>query len=124
MAFAITALAVGALVQAARGGVALGVTSARYEQALARARSRLAMAVHMTPLNAGDWDGEDNGYSWRVHVAPLAAISVPVDEAFARQGTTEYRLRLYSVSVRISWRDGAAYRQVRLATEQIGEVAQ
>ena len=123
VAFAIAALAVWMLADAGSTSVNIVETGARYEQALAGARSRLAMAAHITPLVAGDREGSDGGYTWHVRLSPLSTISVPVDSAFARQGSTEYRLALWSITVRVFWKDGIRTREVRLGTEQIREVA-
>ena len=123
VAAAIAAFALSALFRAGLSAQALAQSSARYEQAIGRARSHLAMAVRADPLQAGHWKGDDGGgFSWRIYVTPVASTSVHTAEALARRGSEVVGLTLYSVTVSIDWRDAAGPRQVRLATEQIGSV--
>jgi general secretion pathway protein I len=125
IAFAIAAIALAVLFHAGVSGVRLALATSHYDEAVARARSHLAMAVHAVPLEAGEWRGDDGGgYTWRLNVAPLATTSIHTVSALARQGSAEFGLTLYSVTVWIGWRDAAGTHQVRLATDQIGEVAQ
>ena len=54
IAFVIAALALGVLFEAGVGALRGARAASRYEQAIARARSHLALAVHASPLVAGD----------------------------------------------------------------------
>jgi general secretion pathway protein I len=124
VAFAIAALAVGVLFHAGTSGLRLALFTSRYEEAVARAQSHLAIAVHAVPLEAGDWQGDDGGgYVWHLNVVPIASTSIHSVSALARRGSTDVGLTLWSVTVRIGWRDGSGLRQVRLATERVGEAA-
>jgi general secretion pathway protein I len=105
IAFAILALALTALLQGTLGGLRTTQTAGRTEEALARARSRLA-ALEAAPIRAGDQRGEDGrGFVWRTRI-------VPAESAGGRT--------LYAVSVSIAWRDGNTPREVRLETQRLG----
>jgi len=125
VAFAIAALALGVLFQAATSGLRLALVTSRYEEAVARAQSHLIMAVHAVPLEAGDWHGDDGGgYVWHLKVTPIATTSIHTVSALTRHGSAEVGLTLWSVTIWIGWRDATGLRQVRLATEQAAEAAQ
>jgi general secretion pathway protein I len=118
IAFVIAALALGVMFEAAVGALRASHTAAQYDEAVARARSHLAMATNGGALMPGDWNGNDGGgYHWHLHVTPIAsamsrpAIGSPV------------ALALYLVSVTITWPDGDQSREVRLVSEQIGQPA-
>jgi general secretion pathway protein I len=116
IAFVIAALALGVMFQAAVGALRASHTAAQYDEAVARARSHLAMATNGGALMPGDWNGDDGGgYHWRLHVAPIASTT-----AHAAAGSS-VPLVLYSVSVTVSWPDGDQSREVRLVSEQIGQ---
>ncbi len=94
------------------GGTALSATrtATRTEEAVARARSHLATALHGEALAPGDTTGDDGGgFRWRVRIAPLAAAAP---------------ITLYQVSVWIGWRDGGTAREVRLDTQQVASGGQ
>ena len=118
IAFVIAALALGVMFEAAGGALRASHTAAQYDEAVARARSHLAMATNGGALMPGDWNGDDGGgYHWHLHVAPIAptksepAVGSPVP------------LALYQVSVTVSWPDGDQTREIRLVSEQIGQPA-
>lgn len=124
VAFVIAALALGVLFSAGVSGLHAMQTAGHYEQAISRARSRLAMAVHADPLVAGDWRGDDGGgFHWRIRVAPLANTTVRPLHAATLSASRSYPLTLYAVDVWIAWRDGRTAREVHLDTEQIGQGA-
>jgi general secretion pathway protein I len=120
VAFAIAALALAALLQGSLAGLRASQVAGRYEEALARARSRLA-ALEAVPLAAGDQRGEDGGgYRWRVRIVPLAtsgAVRQPVATAPSAP------LTLYAVSVTVGWQEGEQAREVRLDTQRLGPAA-
>jgi general secretion pathway protein I len=107
IALAIAGLALTALVRGTLDGVTLSQAADRYEEAVARAQSRLA-AIGSAP-QPGDRQGDDGGgYHWHVRVVPLgAARTVPPTG-------------LYAVSVAVSWEENGARRVVNLQTERIG----
>jgi general secretion pathway protein I len=105
IAFAILALALTALLQGTLGGLRTTQAAGRTEEALARARSRLA-ALEAAPIRAGDQRGQDGGgFAWRTRI-------VPAESAAGRT--------LYAISVGIAWLDGDTPREVRLETQRLG----
>ncbi len=116
VAFIIAALALGALTQGAAGGLQSARVSGHYQEALSRARSRLA-TLDATPAS-GEQRGDDGGgYAWQVDVTPVATAGRP------REGVDPPRpgrAVLLAVTVRISWRMDGGEREVALATERLG----
>ena len=122
IAFVIAALALGVLFDAGLSALRAARAASRYEQAIARARSHLALAVHASPLVAGDWQGDDGGgFIWHLSVTPLASTAVRPVNAVSLRAMSSFPVTLCAVSVRIAWRDGGASREVRLDTEQIAQ---
>ncbi len=120
VALIIAALALGVLFNAVLTGLSATQTAAHYEQAIARARSRLTAAVHTSPIVPGDWRGDDGGgFTWRLHIAPVASTEVRPVNALTQRGSVTFPLTLYAVTVWVGWRDGSGAREVRLDTEQI-----
>ncbi len=114
VAFVIAALALGALSQGAAGGLQSARVSGHYQEALSRARSRLASLRTPAPGEQGGDDG--GGFSWQVRVVPLAT------GGRAREGVDPMRpgrAVLLGVTVRISWHMDGGERQVALATERV-----
>jgi hypothetical protein len=75
------------------------------EEALARARSRLA-ALEAVPIAPGDQRGVDGGgFAWRLRIVPEA---------------TSGGFTLYAVTVAVGWREGGTPREVRLETQRLG----
>lgn len=122
VAFVIAALALAVLYQAGLTGLRSTQAATHYEQAVARANSRLVLAEHASPLTAGDWRGDDGGgFAWRVRVAPMANTTVQPITALTLPGSASFPLTLYAITVWVSWRDADTARAVRLDTEQIGQ---
>lgn len=116
VAFVIAAVALGSLTQGAAGGLQSARVSGHYQEALSRARSRLAaLGAAVVP---GDQQGDDGGgFSWRVRITPLATAGR------AREGVDPERpgrAVLLGVTVRIAWRMDGGEREVTLATERVG----
>ena len=112
VAFIIAALAVGALLEGAAGGLRNARVAAHTQEAVARAQSRLAAVS--AALQAGEQSGDDGGgFLWRASVVPGAAVVVP------RQQGAE-RTVLYAVTVVVSWRLDGGSRQVVLGTQRLG----
>src|SRR3954463_7816951 len=108
IAFAIAALALATLLQGDLLGLRSTQLAGRTEEALARARSRLA-AVEARPVLPLDQRGDDGGgLAWRLRVVPEANAG---------------GLTLYAVTVAVSWREGGAAREVRLETQRLGVAA-
>ena len=107
VAFIIAALALGALTQGAAGGLLSARVSGHTQEALSRAKSR--MAVLGDRLASGEQRGDDGGgYAWRVTVTPVATARPEQDNDPARSG----RAVLYAVTVTVSWRMDGGERQV------------
>ena len=120
---AIAGLALGVLFAAGVTGFGISHATERYERATALARSRLAMAIHTDPLVAGDWQGNDGGYGWHVHVAPLESTTIRPIDTLTQRGSSVFPLTLYAVSVWIIWPGSTGHREVRLETQHIGQEA-
>jgi prepilin-type N-terminal cleavage/methylation domain-containing protein len=121
IAFVIAALALGVLYDAGVSALRAARTASRYEKAVARARSHLVLAVHASPLVAGDWQGDDgDGFIWHLRVTPLASAAVRSNTA-TRRGSPSFPVTLCALSVWIAWREGGTSRDVRLDTEQMAQ---
>ena len=124
VAFVIAALALGVMFQVAGDALSGSQRAARYDEAVVRARSHLAMVTHGGSLMPGNWDGDDgDGYRWHIHVVP-DATAVPASPGGLPGAPSEVPpapLVLYAVSVSITWTENDRTREVRLDTEQIGQ---
>jgi general secretion pathway protein I len=122
VAFLIVALAVGVLYHAVLTGLREAQIASRYEQALSRARSRLALAEGSDTLVPGEHLGDDgSGFGWRLRVTP---IDLTVVQPFGPAGlrpSAGVPVTLYAVSVWVSWHDFNQWRSVRLDTELLGQ---
>lgn len=115
VAFIIAALALAALTQGAAGGLRSTRIAAHEQEAISRARSRLALLD--IALRPGEQRGDDGGgFLWRVQVSPIAEGGPPRPTDPPRAG----RAILYQVLVSISWRLDGGERSVTLATERLG----
>lgn len=120
VAFVIAALALGALFHGASGGLRSVAVADRYQEALARARSRLATIGHGLPLAPRHDSGDDgSGFRWDVDIV-LAASAAPLRQPADPVLGPPPRMALYSVQVGESWTGEAGPRRVRLQTELIG----
>jgi len=121
IALIIAGMAAIGLFEAAGTGLHATQTASMYDQAIVRAKSRLAAATHGTKLAAGDWRGDDGGgFHWHLHVAPLATAAVrPIGLAGPRAAKS-IPVVLYGVSLLVGWTEGGTGRDVRLDTEQVG----
>jgi general secretion pathway protein I len=124
VALIIAGAALGVLFDSGLSSLRSAQAASHYEQAVARARSHLTLAVHASPLVAGDWQGDDgSGFAWHLRVAPIASTTVRPATALTLRKSASFPLTLYAVSVSIAWRDGGTPREVQLDTEQIGQGA-
>jgi general secretion pathway protein I len=116
VAFAIAAFALAVLYRGALDGLRAARVAGSYEEAVARARSRLAMLGHGIALTPGELAGDDGGgYRWRIRIAPLAA-------AAAAPRARLPSLELYAVSVAVSWAADGRRREVRLDSERLATI--
>ncbi|MBW4025166.1 MAG: prepilin-type N-terminal cleavage/methylation domain-containing protein [Proteobacteria bacterium] len=122
VALVIAALALGALFSGAISGLRSAQLSVDYADAVARARSHLAVVGIGAPMVAMTQEGDDgDGFRWRLRIRPLATITLASQaDALAAAGTPPPRVALYSVSVVITWTKDGGMRQVQLKTERIG----
>jgi general secretion pathway protein I len=125
IALVIAGLALGVLFNAGLTGLLATQAASQDEQAIARARTHLTLAVHASPLVAGDWQGDDGGgFAWHLRVAQIARATVRPAYALTPRGSSSFPLTLYAITVWISWADRDNRREIRLYTEQIGQGAQ
>lgn len=114
IAFLIAALALAALTRGAGGGLSAARIAAHTQDALSRARSRLAGLA--TSLRPGEQSGDDGGrFTWRTQVMPIATAAAPRPDAPPRPG----RPILYAVAVTIAWSADGPGRNVTLASERV-----
>ena len=115
IAFAIAAMALGLLFQAASSSGTAAHQAGNYEEAVSRAKSHMAMVGRESDVAPGEREGDDgSGYRWRITITPSAAAQPP-------QGATpENRLMLYNVEVSVSWLDGGRPHSVVLHTQRTG----
>lgn len=119
VAFAITAVAMAALIKAVSVGLDAAHQSGRYQEALSRARSHLAALNADIDRMTGIHDGNDgSGYHWQIDVRPFGAVpgvsTVPPANI----------PMLYDVTVTISWKDGRRPRAISLTSEMLGQKPQ
>jgi general secretion pathway protein I len=121
VALIIAGMAAVGLFEATGTGLRATQTASMYDQAIVRAKSRLAAATHGSNLAAGDWRGDDGGgFRWRLHVAPAATATVRPIGLIGPRSAASIPVVLYAVSVWVGWDDGGVEREVRLDTEQVG----
>lgn len=113
VAFIIAALALAALTQGAASGLHSVRVSGHVQEAVSRARSRLAAIGHGVTLQPGDQEGDDGGgFRWRSRITPAVAAQ--------RGEPNEPRPVLYEISMTIEWRMDGGVRQVALSTQRLG----
>ncbi len=110
VAFAILAISMGILFQSYSTGVR-GVTLSReYAKATELAQSQLAQVGSAIPLQDGTLSGEwADQYQWTVAIRRASELQRP-DPVYA----------LYSVDIRVGWREGERQRSVDLSTLKLG----
>lgn len=121
VALIIAGMAAVALFQAAGTGLGATRTASMYDQAVVRAKSRLAAVAHGTRLTPQDQRGDDGGgFQWRTRVAPVASVAVLPVGLVGPRANSSFPVVLYGITVWIGWNDGGTERQVRLDTQQVG----
>ena len=118
VAFAIAAMALAILFEAAANGNAAAQAASRYQEAVSRAKSHLAALGREASLTAGESTGDDgSGYRWRVRVTPVATAMLPRIRPSAT-GEAPH-VTLFAIEVAISWPSDGKRREVVLRTRQI-----
>jgi len=115
LALLITSLALGMMFAAAGDGLSAGSLAGRYTEAVARARSRMALALADQAPVAGEQEGDGGGgFRWHVRISTLAA-----DPARPSEGEPD-AATLYEVRVWITWPQGDGSGEVSLVSERLG----
>lgn len=121
VAFAIAAPALILLLGQGVSSVSTGQTSALYQEAISRAKSRLA-TLSGEALQAGERDGDDGaGFRWRTRVVPLATTrlgNATGPTGGGVQGATG--ATLYDVTVELSWPGHLSTRGLTLSSRRLG----
>ena len=118
VAFIIAALATGALLQGVGGGLQSTRVAAHTQEAVSRARSRLA-ALSSAPLQPGEQRGDDGGgFTWLTRVT---LITVPGKRALEQERTTN--AVLYSLTIRVGWTMDGGAREVSIGTQRLADAA-
>ena len=115
IAFAIAAMALGLLFQAASSSGGAARLSGNYEEAVSRAKSHMASLGRESDIAPGEQSGDDGGgYRWRVKVTPSAVAQPPQDAP-----PPSARLTLFDVEVSVSWADSGRPHAVVLHTQRL-----
>src|ERR1019366_6454760 len=116
IAFAIAALALSLLYQAASGGSGAARQAGYYEEAVSRAKSHMAALGRDNTVAEGEREGDDGGpFRWRITISP-SATAEPAPNA----PPTAKRLTLYNVEVAVSWSIDGRKLQVVLHSQRLG----
>ncbi len=116
IAFAIAALALSLLYQAASSGGSAARQAGYYEEAVSRAKSHMAALGRDSPVSEGEREGDDGGpFRWRITISPSATAA-----AAPNAPPTAKRLMLYNVEVAVSWTVDGRKRQVVLHSQRLG----
>jgi general secretion pathway protein I len=120
VAFVIAISALAMVYEGVVGGLRAHHTADRYQEAVVRARSRLAaVSAEERPVSSDTQGSDGGGFHWHVRVVPVAG-TIP------RAGTdmaSKVPVTLYAISVSISWSEGGHTRSVQLDTYRIGKGA-
>jgi general secretion pathway protein I len=115
IAFAIAAIALAVLYHGAVEGLLGSRLAVRTDEAVARARSRLAVLCHGARLTPGEQAGDDgSGYTWRTRVNRAATETIA--RTGADQAEPPMRADLFDVRVTLSWPGTVRPHQVSLET--------
>jgi general secretion pathway protein I len=115
IAFAIAAMALGLLFQAASSSGGAAKQAGNYEEAVSRAKSRMAAVGRDSEIAPGENGGDDGGgYRWRVKISPSA-----VAQASADAPPVATPLTLYDLEVGVSWTDSGHRREVVLHSQRL-----
>lgn len=121
IAFAIASIALAVLYRGATDGLLGSRLAVRTDEAVARARSRLAVLCHGAPLAPGEQSGDDgSGYIWRTQISRAATETVARSEE--DRPSSPLRADLFAVRVTLLWPGAARPHQVSLETRCLSVV--
>lgn len=119
-ALLIAALAIAVLVWSATESRYALHTALRSEEAVVRARSRLAALEHVGLL-PGQRRGDDGGgFTWITKVVPLATAAVMNGRSAQFVSSSLPRQTLYAVTIIIEWPEADILHRFVLETERLG----
>ena len=116
VAFLIAAVAVATIVHVTTHAVAAARIAGRYDEAVSRAQSHLALSSALPLVESDRQGGEADGFHW--HVAIKAAATTHPTGANAAASVT-----LYRITVTMSWREDGGDRAVQLSSARLGPLA-
>jgi hypothetical protein len=131
IAFAIASIALAVLYHGAIEGLLGSRLAAQTEEAVARARSRIAALCHGARLAPGEQSGDDgSGFRWRTRIDRAAteiiapnnpdtdgtAGGAAIAPAGADQPAPPMRADLFAVRVTVSWPGTVRFHEVALET--------
>jgi general secretion pathway protein I len=115
IAFAIASIALAVLYRGATDGLLGSRLAARTDEAVARARSRMAVLCHGAPLAPGEQSGDDgSGFTWRTKI--IRAATETVARGGEDQSSPPLRADLFAVRVTMLWPGTARPHEVSLET--------
>lgn len=122
VAFVIASIALAVLYHGAIDGLLGSRQAMRTDEAVARARSRLAVLCQQTRQTPGEQSGDDgSGYTWRTQIT--LAGSEMIERGDPEQPLPPMRVDLYAVRVILSWPGPARAHQVSLETRCLAAAA-
>ena len=121
VAFVIAALALGVLFAGGLAGLRTAKIADGYDDALSRARSRIAAIVAPQPLDLRGDDG--GGFRFHLRITQAGAVTPPHDDSLGLAGSQPAaRVGLYDIAVTLTWPGDGGERQLALATQRLGLV--
>lgn len=119
VAFIIAAISLGVLYKGALGGLLSARVATQYEEAVGRARSRMASIGHGSAIVAGEQSGDDGGgFRWRTRIVVAESAKPPGSVVQGAMFAT-----LYGISVSIAWGEEGSGRKIQLDTQRAGFAA-
>lgn len=116
VALVIAGIALGVLYHGALDGMLQTRVALQYEEAIARARSRMAAIGHGAPIIPSDQSGDDGGgYRWHTKISVISTAAPDP------QHKTPVAV-LYDIQVAIAWGESKPERKLELDTKLVGFV--